>query len=141
MMIPTSYLRVALVALLLLLAGAPLAAQAAPAAPPRSAADGVFTEAQAQRGETTFRQVCAACHTSGDFRGEPFLKRWPTVGSLFDVVSTTMPQDNPASLTAQQYAELIAYVLKNSGFRAGTSELPPETQALNAISVPARPPG
>jgi mono/diheme cytochrome c family protein len=98
-------------------------------------ADRVYTEAQAQKGEATFRSVCAACHTVGDFSGDTFLRRWPTVGSLFDVISTTMPQDLPASLSPQQYAEVIAFILKGNNFPAGESELPEEVEPLNAISM------
>ena len=34
-----------------------------------SVLDGVFTAAQASRGERTFREVCAACHDTGEFSG------------------------------------------------------------------------
>ena len=136
----SALVRAAIAAALLALGDAPLSAQSAPAAPQRSAADGVYTEAQAQRGEMTFRRVCAACHTIADFSGEPFLKIWPTAGGLFDVISTTMPQDQPGSLTPQQYAEVLAFFLKTNGFKAGTAELPREMPALNAIAIPARPP-
>ena len=140
MTVSSALVRAALTAALLTLGRAPLAAQAATAAPARSAGDGVFTEAQAQRGEMTCRQICAACHTIGEFSGEPFLKRWPTAGGLFDLVSSTMPQDQPGSLTPEQYAAVLAYFLKTNGFRAGTAELPKEVPALNAIAIPARPP-
>jgi mono/diheme cytochrome c family protein len=133
------FVRTALTAVLFAAVGAPLAAQA-PAAPQRSAADGVFTEGQAQRGEMVFRQVCAACHTSGEFNGEAFLKRWPTAGSLFDVVSSTMPQDNPGGLSAQQYADVLSYFLKSNGFRSGPTELPQTAEALKTVTIPARPP-
>jgi mono/diheme cytochrome c family protein len=120
---------------------APLSAQAAGAAPPqRSASEGVFTEGQAQRGEVVFRQVCAACHGLGDFNGEAWLKRWPTAGGLFDVISSTMPQDNPGGLSPQQYADVIAFFLKSNGFRTGPEELPREAAPLNAIAIPPRPP-
>ena len=122
-------------------AGAPLAAQsAAPPAPTRSAAQGVFTEAQSQRGETTFRTICAACHMIAEFSGEPWLKRWPTVGGLFDVVSSSMPQDNPGALTPQQYSDVLAYFLKANGFPTGAEELPSAAPPLNAIAIPPKPP-
>jgi mono/diheme cytochrome c family protein len=129
------HVRWALLALLVLLT-APLGAQSSPGSTPRrSVADGVFTQEQAQRGETTFRSTCAACHTLGDFTGEVFLKRWSTVGSLFEVVSTTMPQDLPGTLSAQQYAELLAYILSRNNFPAGSTELPGEVERLNAIAI------
>jgi mono/diheme cytochrome c family protein len=117
----------------------PAAAQGGEAPARRSAADGVYTAAQSQRGEATFRSVCAACHTLGDFTGEVFLKRWASVGMLFETVATTMPQDLPGGLSAQQYAELIAYILNRNNFPAGSAELPGEVAPLNAILV--LPPG
>jgi mono/diheme cytochrome c family protein len=133
--------RLALGAALLAFGALPLSGQAAgPAPPQRSASDGVFTEGQAQRGEMVFRQVCAACHGLGDFSGEAWLKRWPTAGGLFDVISSTMPQDNPGGLTPQQYSDVIAFFLKSNGFRAGPEELPREAAALGRVQIPPRPP-
>ena len=119
---------------LLLLTAAPLAAQNAPAQ--RSAADGVYTQAQADRGETAFRATCASCHVLSDFTGPNFLKRWSNVGSLFETISTTMPQDFPGGLTAQQYADVVAYFLRRNSFPTGPDELPKEKAPLSAIVIP-----
>jgi mono/diheme cytochrome c family protein len=132
-----AYVGCAALALLMVSTAAPAEGQSGGSAPRRSAADGVYTAAQAERGEATFRSVCAACHTQGDFVGEAFLKRWPTVGGLFDIVSMTMPQDQPGSLTAQQYAELISFLLNRNNFPAGTTELPQEVEPLNLIAIPS----
>ena len=132
--------RCAAVVFLMAVMAAPAGAQSTGGAPARrSAADGIYTSAQVERGEATFRSVCAACHTQGDFTGPVFLKRWSTVGSLFDVISTTMPQDLPGSLPAQQYAELVAFILNRNNFPAGATELPHEVEPLNLIAI--QPPG
>jgi len=129
-------LRTAAAVLLLAVCVSPAKAQSGEAqAETRSVADSVYTRAQAERGEATFRTICTACHVLGDFTGEPFLKRWPTLGGLFEVVSTTMPDDLPGSLSAQQYAELIAYILSSNDFPPGMVELPAEAMPLNAIRV------
>jgi mono/diheme cytochrome c family protein len=125
-----------LAALFFLLMASPIVAQAGgEAAGPRSVDDGVYTQEQAERGETAFRQNCASCHTAGEFTGEMFIGRWATVGSLFDLVSATMPQDFPGGLRAEQYADVLAYVLSQNEFPAGSVELPGETSRLGTIRI------
>ena len=38
--------------------------------------DGVYTAAQAQRGEGVFRAVCSECHEPADWTDQGFLNRW-----------------------------------------------------------------
>ena len=54
---------------------------------------------------------------------------------LFDVISDSMPMDDPGSLKKEQYAELIAYVLQLNRFPTGTAELPIDKAALSAIQM------
>ena len=46
-------------------------ASSATASVGRSVLDGVFTSSQASNGQRTFRQLCAACHSAGEFSGGP----------------------------------------------------------------------
>ena len=80
----------------------------------KTANDGVYTAAQADRGEATFKDQCASCHAPADYTSDDFLKKWTgkPLHELFDTVSTTMPMDNPGTLKPQQYADVIAYFLK-----------------------------
>lgn len=119
---------------LFLLAAAPLSAQTPPP-PTRSATEGVYTEEQAERGRATFEQSCTSCHTGGEFAGEAFVRRWATLGSLFDIMSSTMPQDFPGSLTPAQYADVISYFLRLNTFPAGETELPAGVQPLNSVRL------
>src|SRR5262245_38988366 len=95
--------------------------------------DGVFTAAQASRGEAAYQKACATCHgpaLGGDafappLVGEPFTTRWQD-GTLSDVlvlVKTTMPQDMPATLSADTYADIIAFLLKSNNYPAGQREI------------------
>jgi S-disulfanyl-L-cysteine oxidoreductase SoxD len=123
----------------LLLACAPLAAQtngAAPPAPERSAA-GAYTEVQASRGDTVYRAVCAACHTTSYHTDEQFRSNWfgRTVYELFKTLKTTMPDDNPGGLTDDEYVRVIAYILKLNGFAAGTDSLAADTTAMRHIRI------
>jgi hypothetical protein len=76
--------------------------------------------------------------------GEPFLNEWNahSLKDLFDVVSRSMPKDAPASLRAQTYADLLAYVLWVSEFPTGDRELAADPARLERIKIekmPAKP--
>lgn len=104
---------------------------------PRSIFEGVYTEAQAEQGQAAYRSHCAACHASGFFRGEPFRLVWsgqPASG-FFEVMRTSMPIDNPASLEAEEYAAILAYILELNGYPAGEVELPSTREELDLILI------
>lgn len=102
-----------------------------------SVLDGVFTQAQASRGEATFRRVCAACHDTGEFSGGRFRLSWVgrSAGDLFDTIATLMPEGDPGSLTPAQYAALVAYLLQLNGYPAGEAALPASLSALRALEI------
>jgi mono/diheme cytochrome c family protein len=108
------------------------------AAAQKTVQDGVYTAAQADRGETLFGGSCASCHNPKDFVGQEFLAKWQgkPLFDLFDTVRATMPMDNPASLTAQQYADSVAYLLEMNAFPAGDAELKGDDEAtLKAVTI------
>lgn len=119
------------------LAALSLSAQAQEGSPPpqRSTKSGVYTEAQVTRGEETFAAHCQSCHTSTEHTGPPFLSKWGgfPLWDLFFSISTTMPQSDPGSLTPQEYAQVLALVLKQNGMPAGQEELPSDSVSLKAI--------
>jgi mono/diheme cytochrome c family protein len=119
-----------------LLAPAPHgSAQTAPADSSRSAAHGAYTAAQAARGETEFRSICGNCHGTSEFSGPAFRSAWSgrRVYDFFDQIRNTMPLDNPGGLSREQYAAVIAYVLKLNQYPAGSSDLPVSDAALKLI--------
>jgi mono/diheme cytochrome c family protein len=111
---------------------------------------GVYTDAQAKRGEATSNRVCASCHGADFGGGEAgpalvgleFLGDWnmQSLGDLFDRIHSTMPGDAPGSLSLQDTADLIARVLQLNRFPAGEKELPTDMNALNQIKIEAQPP-
>lgn len=125
----------------------PAAGGGAPArratAPPAagSVLDGVFTAAQAERGERTFREACAACHDTGEFSGGRFRIGWVgrPVGELFETISTLMPEADPGSLSRAQYAAVVAYLLQLNGYPAGDADLPSNQRALGGLEIAAPP--
>jgi mono/diheme cytochrome c family protein len=106
------------------------------AAAQKTSGDGVYTAAQADRGEGVFKDQCASCHAPGDFTADDFLKKWTgkPLHALFDTVSTTMPMDNPGTLKPQQYADVIAYFLKLNKYPAGDEELKGSAEAMKAVT-------
>jgi mono/diheme cytochrome c family protein len=119
-------------ALAMLLWSAAIAALALPAqdaAKTRTVWDGVFTDAQAARGEARYRASCSACHNEGPRRGEAFMRDWSgsDIGSLFIRIKTSMPPGAPGSLTDAEYFDIVAYVLRVNDFPDGREELRSET--------------
>ena len=51
-----------------------------------------------------------------------------------------MPQDNAASLTRQQYVDIVAYILQANKFPAGTGELVHDLPTLKAITILSKKP-
>lgn len=115
------------------------------AAQTKSVNDGVFSEAQATRGEDTYKKDCSSCHGAGlagdgfapGLAGSEFLSNWngTTVGDLFDRIRISMPPSSPGSVSAQGKADVIAFVLKFNKFPAGTSDLAGSVDALKNINI------
>jgi len=115
---------------------------------PRTVQDGVFTNAQAARGQAIYGKQCASCH--GDalkgaqappLVGDVFLGTWRTqpLSELANKIRNTMPADAPGALTPPQSADLVAHLLKSGGFPAGRTELASVETVLAQIAWPQRP--
>ena len=107
----------------------------------KSVWQGVYTEEQATRGDTEHQNNCSSCHGTEKYSGDAFTKNWVgrTVFDLFDQIKTTMPDDNPGGLSAQQYKDVVAYILKTNGFPAGTDSLPSDPEAMRLLKIDAKP--
>lgn len=107
-------------------------------ADPRTVNDGVYTEEQADAGETLYAQHCLLCHDKKYFR--PVLKRWEgqPIGILYTVMSTSMPESNPGFLTEKEYVDILAYILSLSRYAPGDTELDYRDGALNELTVEPR---
>ncbi len=98
-----------------------------------------FSLEQARRGRAVFRRSCTECHYSSEFRDRQFRFKWRrrTAGHLFGHIVSTMPEDAPGSLSLQEYVDVVAYILELNGFEPGAGELPPDEEALKALSLRA----
>jgi mono/diheme cytochrome c family protein len=102
-----------------------------------AASGGVYTDAQATRGKDIFSSMCTGCHNISSQSGTAFAKRWNgvQVSELFNVLTDTMPKDDPGALAPQERADVIAYLLKINGLAAGTAELAPDPELLKKIVI------
>jgi cytochrome c5 len=96
----------------------------------RTVLDGVFTAAQAERGDAVYSEKCATCHEGADvdgppLTGTPFIDRWreDTLDGLFEFIKTRMPQTAPGSLPEAAYLDIVAHLLHENDFPAGEREL------------------
>ncbi len=94
--------------------------------------DPQYTAAQAVAGAQVYSATCARCHASVQWKGGTFAATWKDrrLSDFYDLVSVTMPQDNPGGLTAQQYVDVTAYVLQLAGFSSGDVPLRADTTML-----------
>lgn len=119
---------------------APARREAAIQTATRSTAEGVYTQAQAKRGEQLFAASCAMCHKAEDHSGASFTAKWSnaTLGDIFDQVSSTMPPANPGSLSPDGYASIVAYFLSRTGLPEGRADLPADRNVLLGIRAKPR---
>jgi mono/diheme cytochrome c family protein len=128
--------RLVAAALIAALAGGGGAQEAA-----RSVRDGVYSPAQAQRGERLFESICTSCHELEEFKGSGGyldLAEGESLWETFDYVAAEMPEDDPGSLRSEEYAAVLAYLLQAYGLPSGAAELPAERGPLEALAM-ARP--
>jgi mono/diheme cytochrome c family protein len=121
-----------------------LALLSASAQSSRTVWDGVYTKTQAERGRGIYVDECAGCHgdnleTGGDsgpaLAGEGFKDEWndKSLGELYTLLSTRMPQSSPGSLKKPEYTDLLAYILSENDFPAGAKELERDEAAIKEI--------
>ncbi len=104
-----------------------------------------FTAAQAAAGKTAYNAGCAVCHgntmsngTMGTpLAGEYFQNTWSgkSVAAFFTRAQKTMPPAAPGSLSAESYANILAYIFDVNGFKAGEAKLPAGGEALGKMTI------
>jgi mono/diheme cytochrome c family protein len=121
---------------MLLLLGALVAAAQVASGP--SISSGVFTAAQAKRGNDAYQASCSGCHGSDlratdaeavDLTGPAFRAKWTgkNLGERFETIRDTMPLGNGNTLGDKTYMDILAFILQFNDFPAGNQELVPET--------------
>lgn len=105
-----------------------------------------FTQEQAETGRIMYRGTCQICHGSslanGQFgtplKGSFFRDKWKgkSVGELLQFMFEKMPPDKVMSLTPEQSAELLAYILLRNDLMPGATPLSGEYQTQLGLILP-----
>lgn len=117
----------------------------------RSVWDGVYTQAQADRGRVRYEGVCAGCHgddLEGDVVEHPelaggnFRDKWNglNLGELFQRIHRDMPMNKAGSLSRSAAVDLVAFILSANRFPEGAQELAPDTKLLTQIRIDSQKP-
>jgi len=111
--------------------------------PARTTWSGIYTDAQAKRGQAVYEEQCLSCHSpdlkgadqAPPLAGDDFNMDWNdlSINDLFERVRLSMPADKPGTLKPEQVADVLAFVLSKGGFPAGEAELPAQADALKEI--------
>ncbi len=82
--------------------------------------NGIYSQAQATRGERTYKTSCQTCHVAREYKGliQQSENSHMQISAYFELISQTMPQDAPGSLSNDAYLNLIAYILSLNDFPA-----------------------
>jgi S-disulfanyl-L-cysteine oxidoreductase SoxD len=125
---------------------------AAAQAPKKTIWDGVYTKEQAERGRAAYTETCSYCHGQGltggevdgevapDLKGVYFILRWNgSLSDLFIKIDDSMPKDDPGSVSSEDTADIIAYLLQSNQAQAGASEIPPDREKVKDILVTKKP--
>lgn len=114
---------------------------------PSIAGTALYTEQQAKDGKQVFDTSCASCHgpnlqggSAPPVGGTAFLKKakilgW-SVADMRNLVVSAMPASNPGSLSPQQYADVLAYLLAADCYPPGDKSFPTDaTPALKQTEL------
>lgn len=105
---------------------------------------GVFTAQQVESGKALVTAKCGSCHGTtlkGELApalvGADFIDHWydARLGELAGRIQNTMPSDAPGTLKAEEYADIVAYLLSVNGFPAGSDTLKMVVADLDAIKI------
>lgn len=103
-----------------------------------------YASNQADRGKKRYEKECLDCHgqnlkggLSGGapLRGLAFEEKYfygLPASLMFALMVSTMPPDSPGRYSPKSYADLMAYILKRNGFKAG-APLPSDLEALDYL--------
>ena len=137
------------VAVALLVAVVAVVTGAVTAGQGRTVWDGVYTAEQARRGAEAYERACAECHGAdlggGDMApslaGVEFVYNWHgfSARDLFERLRVSMPPAQPNSVSRQEKADVLAFILEANGMPAADTELPTRAGPLGAIQFLAEP--
>ena len=98
---------------------------------------GVYTTQQALRGKDIYAGNCKSCHTPESHTGATFNATWNhrALSELYGYIRDRMPKNEPGSLSAEEYADVLAYLLRMNRMPTGRRELPADSTAMKSIRI------
>lgn len=119
----------------------------------RSQFDGIYTDAQARRGQRLYDQHCAVCHglqlegvprpvtypgeapKTPPLVGDEFIMNWAglPVSELLTRIRISMPQGRPGALLPSEVADVLAFILSRGNYPSGAVELPADPRRSQAV--------
>jgi S-disulfanyl-L-cysteine oxidoreductase SoxD len=111
-----------------------------------SVRDGVYTATQAEHGKGLYEAKCVSCHGTMTsvlpemaplLNDRGFQNQWNarSVGELFTRIRETMPQDQRGTLSPEDTADIVAYILSGNLVPAGDTPLASNVETLNTITL------
>ena len=114
------------------------AVEAQSQAPGKTVLDGVYSDAQATRGQAFYTSTCSVCHgdalegvSAPALTGNRFIERWreDMLGTIYNFIRGNMPLGRAADakpIPDSDYLDILTYILKVNGYRTGASEITPD---------------
>ena len=110
-----------------------------PAAPSaaKTTLSGIYTVAQAAKGEETYYTLCISCHPKGTYAGIGFKNNWNNrpLWDLWDWISNKMPKNEPGSLSQPEVLQVMAYILQQNKMPPGKAPLQANENELYKIKI------
>jgi alcohol dehydrogenase (cytochrome c) len=109
---------------------------------------GFFTTEQLSAGRWEYSQKCSVCHGAQlqgggapALKGSQFSALWngKTLKDFYDLVHSTMPLGQAGTLDGQEYADIVSYILAQSGLPAGTEKLTPQSPMDRVLELSEAP--
>lgn len=93
--------------------------------------EGIYTQAQADRGASAYKRSCINCHIPRDYA--TLIQQGPNsknqIAGYYDLIRQTMPQDAPGTLSEEVYLNLMAYILSLNKFPVTEPSAEPASQS------------
>ena len=103
-----------------------------------------YTAGQAEAGSVVYQEACAACHLldlrgvdeAPELAGPNFQSTWGNrpVVDLLRLVQLTMPPESPGALSEEEYASVVAYLIRENGVAPETVPLTFASEGWTALT-------
>jgi mono/diheme cytochrome c family protein len=107
----------------------------------RTTHSGVYSRAQAARGQDVYMGMCKSCHSADAYTASTFTSKWEgkALAELYLFIRDNMPKNEPGGLTPEEYADVLAYLLSINRMPAGDTDLPPDADRMKSIRFHLKP--